>query len=168
MEHCTEQSCLCKPALWLKTYKEQGGAMLHQDLQALMWPPKDTSNSKHKLENSQSFAQVPKDGSQPALDKKYPKVVQNQCKSKPYPLSCSICWSVVCETKRKDCPSAAVHIAASWLLLFVRSTSTLKIQAPAFSIIWKGSTISKILLDRHQNAKARASEQAKRKGFRCS
>lgn len=91
-------------SLWLKTYKELGGATLHQDLQVLMWSPRDTSSSQHKLEHSQSFAEAPKGRSQSALNQKYTKVVQNQHRSKPYPVSCSTCWSAVCETKPKDCP----------------------------------------------------------------
>lgn len=55
---------------WLKTYKELDGAMLHQDLQVLRWPPRDTSSSQHKLQQLESFAEVRKGRSQSALDQK--------------------------------------------------------------------------------------------------
>lgn len=72
-----------------------------------------------------SFAEGPKGRSQAALDDKYTKVVQNLHRSKPYPLS----W--------KDCPFSNCTdccLMPPFVCHFCLSTSTLKNQAPAFSV----------------------------------
>lgn len=69
--------------LWLKMYKELDGAILHQDLQILGCLPGIPQAASTNYSSYKAFAKVPKGRSQPVLDQKYKKVIQNQHRSEP-------------------------------------------------------------------------------------
>lgn len=107
----------CILALWSKTYKELDWAMLHEDLQVLRWPPRDTSSSHNKLQHLKVLLMFLRAGVSLHWIRNIQRWFKTSTDLNRVLWDLALAHLPVCVRKRKDCFFS--NCTDWWFLLFV-------------------------------------------------